>query len=169
MTQTQNFKALCSLATELLELPKGSLAYKSRKQTYQVARSAVSCIARMTDNIHQSIIAKELNRDRSLIYHYDKMHIGNYRSWELYRNTFNTVYNAYTKLKNSRKAFVDKFHMQKYLKANGVKSSLINNQSIIIKCNNLKITVILSYEDFSDQLKIINLALKEYNYSLEIL
>ena len=39
MTHELNFKALCSLATRVMGLPKNSLALKTRKRNIQAVRS----------------------------------------------------------------------------------------------------------------------------------
>ena len=168
MTPTKNFKTLCSLATELLELPEGALAYKSRKHIYVAARSAVSCIARMVDSTHEKIIAKEINRDRTTVYHYDRSHEGYYKSWKLYRDTFNKIYNAYTNHKNSKGTFLHLTHLQNHLKEFGVKHSAINQQSIRVISGDLTVDIILSFKDFYAQLELIKLALKDYQAIYQI-
>ena len=60
MIEEINFKILCDLTTNLVGLDKGSLAYKSREQKYQVPRAVASVVARMIDDTHQTVIAKEL-------------------------------------------------------------------------------------------------------------
>ena len=72
MESEDNFKLLCNLTTDVMGLPKGSLSTKSRKRNLQVARSSAGVIARIQDDTSQTIIAKVLNRNRSLIYHYEK-------------------------------------------------------------------------------------------------
>ena len=69
MIEEINFKILCDLTTNLVGLRKGSLSCKSRKQKYQVPRTVASVVARMIDETHRTVIAKELKRDRSLLYH----------------------------------------------------------------------------------------------------
>ena len=115
MTPRQNFKNLCNLTTELVGLPKGSLSNKSREQKYQVPRAVISMIARLENNVHQAVIAKELNRDRSLIYHYEKMHKSNYRTYEKYRKTYIEVYIAYCNNKKQNKVFKTQASFKKYL------------------------------------------------------
>ncbi len=168
MTPTKNFKTLCSLATELLELPEGSLACKSRTHIYVATRSAVSCVARMVDHTHENIIAIGINRDRTTVYHYDRSHQGNYTSWKLYRDTFNKIYNAYTDLKNSKKNFVDIYHLQNHLKEFGVKHSSINQQSIRVISGDLTVDIILSFKDFYNQLELVKLAIKDYQAIYQI-
>jgi len=103
MTQEDNFKNLCNLTTSLLGLRKGSLAYKSRRQELQVARSIASVIARKEYEIPHSTIAKVINRDRTLIYHYEKNHKHNYSTFPKYRDIFNKVFNAFNLLKILKK------------------------------------------------------------------
>ena len=81
MIEELNFKILCDLTTNLLGLHRGSLSCKSRKSKYQVPRTVASVVARMIDETHRTVIAKELKRDRSLIYYYERMHESSYRSF----------------------------------------------------------------------------------------
>ena len=64
MTEEFNFKNLCNLTTKILGLPNGSLASKSKKKPLQVARAVAGYIALTEEDIHRTVIAKVLNRDR---------------------------------------------------------------------------------------------------------
>ena len=145
MTAEDNFKALCDLTTNIMGLPKGSLAYKSRKLELQIPRAAASVVATM-ENIHCTVIAKGIKRDRSLIYHYNKMHSSNYSSWKKYRTTFNQIYMAHTQVENAKK-----------------------DQAIIrIKCDKIGTDVNVSFREFYDTLELCKLALQDYKYQIEI-
>jgi len=168
MTAEDKFKNLCNLTTNIMGLPKGSLAYKSRKTELQVPRSAAAVVATM-DNTHCTVIAKVLKRDRSLIYHYNKMHSANYSSWEKYRTTFNQIYMAYTQLENAKKEFFDLQHLQDHLRQAGVMSSNKHQTSIRIKCGKVGTDVKVSYRDFYTQLELCKLALQDYKYEIEII
>lgn len=167
MTDKENFKTICDLTTNVLGLRTGSLSYKSRKQHYQVGRMVASVIGLKEEEIHRKVIAEVLNRDRSLIYHYEKMHPGNIR-WETYRDAFNKVYNAYQDLIQNRKVFFDKYIMKEYLLTNGVKPDAKNDIQIKITSGKAVVVIPTSYFDFSNQLEIIKFILKEYSYKIEI-
>lgn len=168
MTQEDKFRNLCNLTTSVLGLRKGSLAYKSRKQDLQVARTVASVIARLEDDTHQTVIAKELNRDRSLIYHYARNHKSNYSTWELYRNTFNKVYTAYKGIQDTKMTFIDDDYLKKHLLKNGVTES--KPQVFIQVCSGISEYIVkTSYFDFSNQIENIRFAMSEYNYSTKIL
>jgi hypothetical protein len=51
MTEETNFKAICGIATTVLDMPTGSLSLKSRKRAIQVARASAAYIG-MTENIY---------------------------------------------------------------------------------------------------------------------
>ena len=89
MEQELNFKTLCQMTTNMLELPEGSLADKSRRQELQIPRMVVSVVSKMVDNTHFDIISSGIKRDRTLINYYMKMHKSNYRSFPKYRDMFN--------------------------------------------------------------------------------
>ena len=168
MTEEDNFKDLCNLTTSLLGLRKGSLAHKSQRMELQVPRSAVAVIARIEESTHYKTIAKVLKRDRSLIYHYVKVHEGHYASFPKYRNVFNKIYTAYTELQNCKKEFLDERHLENYLKENDIFSSVKHQTNITIKCGVLKTNVKVSYREFYHILENIKLALQDYKYTIEI-
>ena len=168
MNQESNFKNLCNLTTSLLGLRKGSLAAKSRKQELQIARSVASVVGRMVEDIHQTVIAKEIKRDRSLIYHYEKKHESNYATFPKYRDIFNIVYNAYTKIEDAKLTFVDLFHLQDHLRRNNVRHSAKEQTFVIVKSGDVQVTIKLSYRDFYTQLELIKLAMNGYKSDITI-
>ena len=168
MTAEDNFKNLCNLTTSIMGLPKGSLAYKSRKIELQVPRAAAAVVATM-DNIHCTVIAKVIKRDRSLIYHYNKMHSSNYSTWEKYRITFNQIYMAHTHIENAKKEFFDLQHLQDHLRKSGVIASNKHQTSIRVKCGKVGTDVKVSFRDFYNQLELCKLALQDYKYEIEII
>lgn len=169
MTQEDNFKNLCNLTTQLLGLRKGSLSYKSRRQELQIARSVASVIGRMTEDIHQTVIAKEINRDRSLIYHYEKNHKHNYATFPKYRDTFNKIYNAYTTIEDSKKTFFDLHQLQDYLRKNDVVHSSKQQVAIRIQSGKIGTDIRVSFRDFYNQLENIKFALQNFKYEIEII
>tara|TARA_R110000824_G_scaffold107747_2_gene254260 strand:+ start:1867 stop:2373 length:507 start_codon:yes stop_codon:yes gene_type:complete len=168
MTEKDNFIQICNLTTNLVGLDKGSLALKSRKQNLQIPRMVASMIGRLEESIPHTIIAEVLNRHRTLIYHYERMHKGNY-VWAKYREVFNKVYMAYKKIENGKKVFIDKYRMKEFLLRNGVTQSAKNEVNIMIKSGNVGVVIITSYMDFSNQLENIKFALSEYKYTMEII
>jgi hypothetical protein len=167
MTEKDNFIDICNLTTSVMQLPKGALGLRSRKTQYSIPRMVASVIGLKEEGIHKKIIAEVINRDRSLIYHYEKNHQGNIR-WKKYRDTFNKVYTAYQDLKASKKTFIDKFHLKEYLLTHGVSQS--PKAEVIIRITSGKATTIIptSFFDFSNQLEIIKFILKDYAYKMEI-
>jgi len=169
MIEEINFKILCDLTTNLVGLSKGSLSYKSRKQKYQVPRAVASIVSRMIDETHRTVIAKELKRDRSLIYHYEKMHESNYRTFPKYREVFNKVYNAYSNIQGSKRTFVDAKQLKIYLKDNGVENSEKYQTTIRVSSGRVSTDIKVSYKNFYDQLEKCKFAMTDCNYNLEII
>ena len=168
MTAEDNFKKLCNLTTNIMGLPKGSLAYRSRKTELQVPRAAASVVATM-DKIHCTVIAKGLKRHRSLIYHYNKMHSANYSTWEKYRITFNQIYMAHTQIENTKKHFFDLQHLKEHLRNAGIYNSNKHQTTIMIKCGKVGTDVKVSYREFYDKLELCKFALQDYKYQIEII
>ena len=169
MTEELNFKAICGITTKVMGLPNGSLALRSRKRKLQVPRAVASVVARMVDETHRAIIAKELKRDRSLVYHYEKMHESNYRSFPKYREIFNQVYNAYSNLQGAKRTFVDERELEIYLRDNGVKSSKKHQTTIRVTSGRFETDIKVSYKDFYNQLEKCKFVLTDCNYNLEII
>jgi len=169
MVAEDNFKTLCNLTTSLMGLRKGSLAYKSRKSELQIPRAVASVVARMVDDTHPTIIAKQIKRDRACIWHYEKMHQSNYSTWERYRDCFNKIYNAYTNIHDSKRTFSDMFHLRHHLREQGVKHSAKPQAIIKITSGEVGVDIKVSYKDFYNQLELCKLALRDCNYNLEII
>jgi len=169
MTKEDNFKNLCNLTTSLLGLRKGSLSYKSRKQELQVARSIASVIARIEYKIPHSTIAKVINRDRTLIYHYEKNHKNNYSTFPKYRDIFNKVFNAFQSIEDSKKSFFDLQQLKDYLRKNEVFNSEKHQVTIRITSGKVGTDIKVSYRDFYNQLENVTLALQNFKYKTEII
>jgi len=169
MTEELNFKFICNLTTNILNMPKGSLALKSRKRPLQVARSVAAYIGRTEEDIHRTIIGKVLNRDRTLIYHYESRHKFLYKSCETYRNTFNKVYKAYKDIDDVKDIFVNGVTMRDYLLRNGVKEAIDSDVLIEVKSGEAKCVINTSYFDFSNQLKNVKLALEKYHFTIRVI
>jgi len=168
MENEKIFKNLCNLTTELVGLPEGSLALKSRKQMYQVPRAVVSVIALKYDNIHQNIISKVLDRNRSLIYHYEKSHKANFKSYPKYRKLYTEVLNAYNEIKGEQKTFSSQENYEQFLRDKSIYSSETYQVKISLKVGKFKVDLKYSHKDFYNQMELIKLALKDYNYDLRV-
>jgi|TARA_R110001599_G_C11991733_1_gene636086 hypothetical protein len=169
MTEEYNFKNLCNLTTKMMGFPDGSLAHKSRKRPLQVARAVAAYIGRSEEDIHRSIIAKVLNRDRSLIYHYEHTHKGNYATCIIYRNTFNKVYRGYKDMGNTKMTFLDDDFLKRHLIQSGVRENDKAQVFLEIKSGDSMCIIKTSYFDFSNQLENVKFALKNYHYSIKII
>ena len=149
MTAEDNFKALCSLTTKVMGLPKGSLALKSKKRPLQVARAVAGYLGRTEENIHRSIIGKVLNRNRSLIYYYEYSHKKKYATCLVYRNAFSKIYKAYKDLDGTKGFFLDGDKMRLYLLKKGVSATYGGDVSLEVTSGQVKCTIKTSYIDFS--------------------
>ena len=169
MRSEENFENLCDLTTNLVGLPKGSLALRSRKIEYQVPRAVASMIARIEDDTHRETIAKVLKRDRTSVNHYERNHSANYASYPLYRDTFNKVYNAYVDIKEAKKKFVDMYNLQEHLRNSGVNHSANHQTTIRITSGKFGTDIKVSYRDFYNQLENVKLALQDYQHEIEVI
>ena len=166
ITDKDKFEHICNLTTSLVGLRKGSLSFKSRKQEIQLPRLVAANIGRL-DKIHHRIIADVLNRDRSLIYHYENTHGANYTSWKKYRECFNLVYKAYIEIEESKPSFQDNRAMKRHL-LEFVKESNKHQVEILITSGKVGCKIITSYKEFSYVLKNIKFALANFSHSIDI-
>ena len=166
ITDTTEVKELCDIATNIVGLEQGSLASFTRKEPYTLARQVVANIC-LHQRIHFVTIAKVLNRDRSNIYHYQKNHTGNFKTWIEYRRLFTKVYNTYKDNKKEQKTFLSEQDLRTYLLSNGVSTSE-GEVFIVVKSGLLKTIITTSYKDFSNQLENIRIALFDYQYKLDV-
>lgn len=169
MNTEDNFRNLCDLTTNLVGLPKGSLALKTRKTEYQVPRMVAAMVARIEDETHRETIAKVLDRNRTSINHYERCHSANYSSFALYRETFNKVYNAYTEIKEAKLTFKDLHDLKQCLRDNDVHDSLKHQTTIRVTSSKLVVDVKVSYRDFYNQLELCKLALQNYQHEIEVI
>tara|TARA_R100001594_G_scaffold31677_2_gene59073 strand:- start:8342 stop:8851 length:510 start_codon:yes stop_codon:yes gene_type:complete len=168
MTEELNFKAICDLAVSVCDISKNDLFSKSRKRPIQIVRAIISYIAIKEEDMSRNIIANVLDRDRASTYHYEKKHKQDYLTSRIYRNTFNKIYKAYKDIDGAKEIFIDKDYMKSFLLKNGVKEKLNSDLLLEIKSGEVKCCVKTSYFDFSTQVENINLALKNYHYTIKI-
>jgi hypothetical protein len=169
MNEETNFKAICGIATTVLGMPHGTLSLRTRKRPIHLARAATAYIAMNEDNIHRNVIAKVLNRDRAITYHYQTMHKKLYETSIMYRNYFNSIYLAYKNINNTKNIFTNKYSMKKHLIKNGVKEIKNYNLILEIKSGSVTCNIKTSYLNFSNQFKTIKLAMENYHYTIKII
>lgn len=169
MTEELNFKAICDIAINVCDVSKEALFSKTRKRKVQAVRASVAYIARNEDDIHRQIIAKVLNRDRAVIYHYERNHKNDYATCLVYRNTFNKILKAYKDFDESKEIFLDKYYMKSFLLKGGVTEKLDSDVLLEVKSGEVKCIIKTSYFEYTNQLKIINFVLKNYHYTVKII
>ena len=169
MTEELNFKAICDLTTNVMGLPEGSLALKSRERPLQVARSIAGYIGRTEEDINRKVIAKVLNRDRAITYHYENKHKKNFTHCIIYRRAFEKIYKEYKDVDGTKDIFLDEDFMKNHLLQNGVVEALKSDVKLEVKSGDIKCLIKTSYFDFSNQLENIKLALRNYHYTIKII
>jgi len=97
------------------------------------------------------------------------MHKKLYATCLVYRNTFNKIYKAYKNIDGAKEVFIDKDFMKKHLFRNGVKESKKPNVILEIQSGGISCKVKTSYFDYSNQVENVNLAMKNYHYTIKII
>jgi hypothetical protein len=169
MTEELNFKAICNLASNILQISEDALSSKTRKKPIQIARACVAYIAMKEEDISRNVIAHVLNRNRATTYHYETNHKKDYFTSRIYRNTFNKIYKAYKDIDGAKNIFIDADYMKSFLLKNGVKEKLQFDVSLKVKSGQVYCIIKTSYFDFSNQIENISLALKNYHYTINII
>ena len=169
MTEEINFKAICNLTTRVMGLPDGSLSLRSRKRQLQSARSIAGYIGLTEEDIPRTVIAKVLNRNRAMTYHYELKHKKNFKHCVIYRKNFEKIFQAYKEIDDSKKIFLDGDLMKSHLLQNGVVETLKSDILLKIKSGSVGCIIKTSYFDFSNQLENVKLALKNYHYTIKVI
>ena len=163
MTPTDNFIHICNLTTNVMGLRKGSLADKSRKQELHLARTIAGVIG-MKEGIKREVIAKQLNRHRTAIYHYEKQHkhwFSN-KSYPSYAKAYTKVFSVYQKIEDSRKQFIDKFHLKNFVNELGLVNCERKHIVFTITSGSVSYQLFSDAHNFSNYYDTLNLALSGY-------
>ena len=169
MTDREKFETICDLTTNAVGLHKGALADKTRKETIHKQRMVASLVGMLIHDIHPITIADVLNRDRTTILHYQRSHKYNYASFPDYRDLFNRVYNMRNQTINLKKKFTSKQSLIMLLVNSGINISNKKTQVYVkIKSGDVVYKLKTNYLDCTENIKIIEDVLKDYNYTLEI-
>jgi len=169
MTDREKFETICDLTTHTVGLQQGSLSYNTRKQEILVPRMVASNIAILTKDIHVTVIADIIKKDRTSVMHYRNTHKQNYASFPVYRDTFNKVFTAYNELEKIKLVFVEKEEMIRHLLDAGVKIVAKPQVRIKVISGKCKYLVPTNYLDFSKNIDIIKDSLRQYDYSIDII
>ena len=169
MTDREKFETICDLTTHTVGLQQGSLAYKIRKQELVHSRMIASVIAIKNIGIHPDTIADVIKKDRTSILYYYKMHKHNYSSIKKYRDIFNKVYAAFDKSESIKFVFEDRHELCKFLIGAGIKISTKPDVKLKIKSGKAEYELPTTYLQIDNNTEIIKKALKEYDYSEEII
>ena len=162
ITQEQDVMDIAEIATNVCGLERGSLSEKSRALKFTLPRTVVSNIARIDKGIHFDIIAKVLNRDRCSIYHYQKIHKENYRTWPDYRILFNNIYESYTMMRDTKKQFLDVQDLRAHLIRSGVVFSDKPDVFIDVSTGVFTTSINTDYKNLSNNMEIIRIAMQGY-------
>ena len=168
MTEREKFESICDLTTNLVGLHLGDLSIKTRKQDILVPRMVAAVIGNFKD-IHPTVIANVIDKDRTSVLHYIKFHKHNYASFPKYREIFNLVYNQYNTLENSRKVFENSEELKMFILKSDIKITLIKPQVYIkVKSGKYSYRIKTNYLNCSENIIILKQHLKDYNYTIEI-
>tara|TARA_A100001201_G_scaffold2475_2_gene6249 strand:- start:12927 stop:13475 length:549 start_codon:yes stop_codon:yes gene_type:complete len=168
ITDKDTLSTLLAIVKNNYGFDVSEVSSSSRKQIHVMCRQAMSNIARIEQNIHPEIIGARFNKDRTSILSYFNKHQTYYDNWKGYKQTFDTIYNDYCKLKNKRRVFETEQELRSYLFNVGVKYS--DNPSIFIKVQMKDFTVIINtdYRNVSFNSELVRVALIDYDCIIEI-
>jgi len=170
MTDKEKFENICDLTTEIVGLQKDDLKSEKRKQELVYSRMIASFIGINNIGIHPDIIADVIKKDRTSVLYYYKMHKHNYSALKKYRDAFNKVYAAFDKSENIKFVFDNRDDLCKCLIDAGVKIATKNKQvKLKIKSGKAEYTLPTTYLQMDYNSKIIKEALKEYDYTEDII
>lgn len=169
MTDREKFETLCDLTTKTVGLQQGALKLEKRKQELVYSRMIASFIGIKNIKIHPDTIADVIKKDRTSILYYYKMHKHNYSSIKKYRDAFNKVYAAFDKSENIKFVFDNRDDLCKCLIDAGVKISSNPDVKLKIKSGKAEYKLPTTYLQMDYNSEIIKKALKEYDYTEDII
>ena len=82
---------------------------------------------------------------------------------------FEKIYKAYKDIDGAKDIFVDSDFMKSHLLQKGVTEVLNPDVLLEVKSGDVKCVIKTSYFEFSNQLEIVKLAMKNYHYSIKII
>ena len=169
LTDEDRVRNLCRIATEACELHPEQLTGKSRKLEVTLPRMIVSNICRFEHDIHHSVIANVLERDRTSIYHYERSH-ENLIVWPPYRNKYWKVMKQYTNEERKNKlTFSQSSTLEDFLQREGIDFTQ-KNPKVHIKVISGEVETIIpsGYMEFADMVKKIRTLLQDYKHLIEV-
>lgn len=170
----QNVEFLCKLATKICDLPddilqkKADKLTKSKAEKYSVPRAAVAVIARKSLDIHYTVIADILNKDRTSIYHYENKHDNDYMSYPKYKNIFDKIHKTFLDIQSNKKEFDNPGHLRETLKNLGISNDSNGNAKINVTTDDYTVTIKSSFKDLSNNYDLCNNVLSNYKCKIQI-
>lgn len=168
ITDKDTLSTLLAIVKNNYGFDMSEVASSSRLQMHVICRQAMSNVARIEKDIHPQIIAARFNKDRTSILSYFNKHQDYYDNWKIYKDTFDTIYNDYCKLKNKRRVFQTEQELRSYIFNAGVKFSDNPSVFIHVKMKDFVVVVNTDYRNFSFNQELIRLALIDYDCIIEI-
>ena len=164
VTDQRAVQHILNKAVEVFKIPLPVLKGKTRAQPVQIARMVVSNIARVENKIHYTNICPELNRDRTSVYHYEKMHESNFATFPAYRDAYNTLYNQ---LYDNPLPLLTKVGIKNILKGAGIKDKK-GSISIIISSGLSSHTITETNGGFTKTTETLKELLKDFYHQIDI-
>ena len=168
LTDEQELITLLAIVRNNFGIDQTVVTGESRKQMHVICRQVISNIARIEKNIHPEIIGAKLGKDRCSILVYFNNHEPYYKTWSVYRDTFDKVYKDYCRLKNKRQVFANEQELRSYLFNCGVRYSDKPEIFIKIKMKDFVVSVNTDYRNYSFNSELIRLALLDYDCIIDI-
>ena len=162
MKQTEEFNEILDLTSNIFNIDRNELISKDRSMHLAIPRNAAAVIGVKKAMLKKEIVAKGLNRHRTLIYHYLKNHKQFFKYHKPYAKGYLKILNAYKNIDVSRKQFIDKDEFKLFVEKINFKNAKKPDIIISVSCAKYNHNFLSSCFKFSDDIEIIKDAFKEY-------
>lgn len=162
MTDKEEFKHILDITCKAFNVTKEDIMTKSRKMDLAIARQVAAVIGIKDANIKRDIVAKEINRDRTGMYYYEKKHKEYFDWFQPYRKGYIKVLKEYKNINADKKQFISKAEFNMFIK--GIKLNKFTKPDIIItvKYNKYRHDFLSNVFNFTNDMEILKTAFKDY-------
>ena len=165
MNEIRSFNKILDITSQVCNIEKEELKTKSRKHEYNIPRQIAAIVAIKDYEIKLNLVAKQLNRHRTAMYHYLKFHDSNYESWLPYRKKYDEVLQV---LRNDPKETIThKYNFNSIIKKIKLRKCEIEEVYIEINCGKYKHIFLTDYFNFTQAMKTIRENFKNYNVKIK--
>lgn len=153
-----------SITSKYTSITKDDMLGDSRKYFVKLARMVSSNILLNEYKIKKNIVAKFHNKDRTSMYHYQKVHNEQYVYWRDYREIYNLVHKDVTK--GAKFKDISRNEVRMLLTKYNISDDNYPTHKITCRIGNKKFYINCKYETLFFKLSLINTTFEKFKTSV---